>query len=105
MRWFSRNAVVCAHLDVRVHKPDGSAIVCGDERHCTLTNSILQDLAELVAGLLLRDTVDNKAAVGVKEQTEVLVSLFNRDDIHEACWVCGIRAYLAVHLNEALHQN
>ena len=79
--------------------------MCPDERNCTLANPILENLAELVASLLLRDTVHNEASVGIKEQAEVLVSLGDGDDIHEACWVGGIRAHLAVHSNEALHQN
>ena len=36
---------------------------------------------------------------------EMLLGLLNLDDIHEACGVGGVRAHLAVHLDQALHED
>lgn len=62
-------------------------------------------LAEFVLCLGLLDTVDSETALGVVDQTEVLASLLNRDDIHETRWIGDISSDLAINLDETLHQN
>lgn len=49
--------------------------------------------------------MDGEAAFGIIDETEVLASFLNADNVHEACWVCGIGADLAVNLDQALHDN
>ena len=56
------------------------------------------DLAQLVLGLLVLDTVDGEASLGVVDEAEVLASLLEGDDVHEASRVGGISADLAVDL-------
>ena len=63
------------------------------------------DLAELVLGLLILDAVDGEAALGVVDETEVLASLLDGDDVHEAGGVGDVGADLAVDLDEALHHD
>jgi len=63
------------------------------------------DLSKLVFGLLSLDSVDGKAALGVIDQAEVLASLLNADDVHEAGRVCSIGADLTINLDQALHDN
>lgn len=63
------------------------------------------DLAELVLSLLGLDTVDSEAALGVVNQTEVLASLLDVDDIHEAGGEGHVGADLVVDLDQALHDN
>lgn len=63
------------------------------------------DLSELVLGLLGLDPVDGEAALGVVDQTEVLASLVDGDDVHEASWVGGIGPNLAIDLDQPLHDN
>lgn len=63
------------------------------------------DLSELVLGLLAGDAVDGEATLGVVDETEVLAGLLNADDVHEASWVGGVGADLAVDLDQALHDN
>lgn len=63
------------------------------------------DLAELVLGLLSLDTVDREAALGVVDKTEVLASLLDADDVHEARRVGGVSADLAVDLDQTLHED
>lgn len=63
------------------------------------------DLAELVLGLLVLDAVDGEAALGVVDEAEVLASLLDGDDVHEAGGVGDVGADLAVNLNEALHHD
>lgn len=60
------------------------------------------DLAQLVLGLLVTDAVNGEAALGVVNQTEVLASLLDGDDVHEASGVGLVSADLAVDLDEAL---
>ena len=63
------------------------------------------DLSELVFGLLGLDPVDGEAALGVVDQAEVLASLIDGDDVHEAGWVGGIGADLAIDLDQPLHDD
>lgn len=63
------------------------------------------DLAELVISLLGLDTVDGEAALGVVDETEVLASLLDADDVHEAGGVGRVSADLAVDLDETLHHD
>jgi hypothetical protein len=63
------------------------------------------DLAQLVLGLLGLDAVDCEAALGVVDETEVLASLLDGDDVHEAGGVGHVGADLAVDLDETLHQD
>ena len=63
------------------------------------------DLAQFVSGLLRRDAVDREATFGIIDKTEILASLLNGDNIHEAGRVCGIRANFAVNLDKALHHD
>lgn len=63
------------------------------------------DLAKLVLGLLSRDTVDGEATLDVVDETEVLASLVDGDDIHEASGESRVGADLAVDLDETLHKD
>jgi hypothetical protein len=63
------------------------------------------DLSELVLGLLGLDPVDGEAALGVVDQTEVLAGLLDGDNVHEAGWVGGIGADLAINLDQPLHND
>lgn len=63
------------------------------------------DLAQLVLCLLFSDAVDGETALGVVDETEVLASLLDGDDVHVAGWVGRIGADLAIDLDQALHDN
>jgi hypothetical protein len=69
------------------------------------------DLAELVLGLLSGDAVDGEATLGVVDEAEVLASLLDRDNVHEAGGVGGVGADLAIDLDggvgvtDTIHQN
>jgi hypothetical protein len=61
------------------------------------------DLAQLVLGLLGLDSVDGEATLGVVDQAEVLASLLDGDDVHEAGGEGHVGANLAVNLDQSLH--
>lgn len=63
------------------------------------------DLAELVLSLLRLDAVDGEAALGVVDETEVLASLLDGDDVHEAGGEGHVGADLAINLDETLHHD
>lgn len=71
----------------------------------TTTKLNTLDLAQLVLGLLGLDSVDGESALGVVDEAEVLASLLDGDDVHEARGVGGVGADLAVDLDQALHQD
>jgi hypothetical protein len=63
------------------------------------------DLAELVLCLLVCYPVDGEAALGVVDEAEVLASLLDRDDVHQARGEGGVGADLAVDFDQALHED
>lgn len=63
------------------------------------------DLAQLVVCLFCRNAVDCEAALGVVDQTELLIRLLDGDHIHEASGICAVGADLAVDFDESLHDN
>lgn len=71
----------------------------------TATKLDTLDLAQLVLGLLVLDSVDGESTLGIVDETEVLASLLNGDDVHEAGGEGGIGADLAVDLDKSLHQD
>lgn len=91
--------------DQRIRVTDSTAVMGNNEGDTLGTNLHLTDLAELVLGLLIRDTVDNKATLNVVKDAEVLTSLLDLDDIHETGGVVDISANLAINLDVTLHNN
>jgi hypothetical protein len=63
------------------------------------------DFAELVCGLLSSYPVDGVATLGIVDEAEVLASLLECDNVHEAGGVGRIGADLAVNLDETLHED
>jgi len=49
--------------------------------------------------------MDSEPAFGVVDEAEVLPSFLNRDHVHEAGWVGGVGADLAIDFDEALHDD
>jgi hypothetical protein len=100
---FNLDSVV--DLDQGVRVADGSCIVRDQEWDSTATKLDTLDLAQLVLGLLGLDSVDSESTLGIVDETEVLASLLDGDDVHEARGVGGIGADLAVDLDKSLHQD
>jgi len=92
-------------LDGWVRVTDSSSIVRDQEWDSALAQLHSLDLSKLVFCLLGLDSVDSEATLGIVDQAEVLASLLDADDIHEASWVGGISADLAINLDQALHNN
>ena len=75
------------------------------EWDATLAQLDSLDLAKLVLRLFAGDAVDGETALGVVDEAEVLASLLDGDDIHEASRVGRVGADLAVDLDQALHDD
>lgn len=63
------------------------------------------DLGQLVLSLLGLDSVDGESALGVVDKTEVLASLLDGDDVHEAGGEGDVGSDLVVDLDESLHHD
>jgi len=92
-------------LYIRVGVSKGSAVVCDEEWHVVLGGADLLDSAKLVSSLLSADSVYHKSALGVVDQSKVLVSLVNSNDIHVSSRVLDISSYLSVNLDHAAHHD
>lgn len=63
------------------------------------------DFAQFVLCLFSSDAMDGEATLGIVDESEVLPSLLDSDNVHETGRECSIGSDLPVDLNEALHDN
>jgi len=87
-------------LDVGVRIPDGSAVVSDNIGDLVLAHCLSLDGAELEAGLLSVDLVSLVATLGIEEDSEVLSSLGNANDVHDAEGEAGISSDFVVNLDQ-----
>lgn len=92
-------------LDQGVGVADGATVVGDDIGDTLLADQDLLDTAELVLGLLIGDAVDGEATLDVVDQTEVLASLLDADDVHETSGEGRVSADLVVDLDKTLHED
>jgi hypothetical protein len=92
-------------LDFRIRETDGTSIM-GDEGHNALGGLLdLVDTAHLVGGLVRRDLPQDETTLGVVQETEVLLGLLNRDDIHKSSRVLDVGSDLAINLDGTLDED
>ena len=96
---------VKTHLDDRIRVSDGTPVRGVEVRDPLRPGLHLPDAAQLVLGLGRRDAVDGESSLHVVDDAEVLPSLLNLDDVHEASGELGISPRLAVNLNQPLLHN
>jgi hypothetical protein len=94
-----------ADFAVWVWVSDASSVVCDEEWNVVLFDEHFLHSAELVGSFLGGDSVDDESAFGVVDQSEVLVGLLNRDDVHETGWVFHVGSYFLVDLDHSVHHD
>ena len=92
-------------LDKGIGVTDSATIVCNKEWNTLLAKLNLLDLGKLERSLLLGDLVDGKTTLDVVDETEVLTSLLESDNIHETSGEGGVSSDLTVNLNKSLHED
>ena len=80
-------------------------VVRNQERYASFPKLHTLDLSKLILCLFSGDSVDGEATLGVVNESEVFASLFNRNDVHKARWVCRVGANFAIDFDQALHNN
>ena len=90
------------HFDKWIGISDSSAIVSDNVWYTTCTKGNLLHFAKLVRCLLGGDAMDRETTLDVVKKTEVFVGLVNRNNVHETCRVCLIRADLSIDFDKAL---
>jgi len=86
-------------LDVRVGEADGSSVVGNNVRNLVLSKTLPLNLAELEGGLVGVDSVGLEAALDVVEDSEVLSSLINGNNVHESEREAGVSPCSVVNLD------
>ena len=84
---------------------ESTTVMGGESGDTTVDEVETTNTAELELRLLVLDLVESEAALGVVEKTEVLVSLGDRDNIHESSGEGRVGTDLAVDLNVTLHED
>ena len=79
--------------------------MCNQEWNATLAQLYPLDFGQFIFRFFCSNAVDCEPSFGIIDETEVFAGLLDRDDIHEAGRVCGVRADLPVYFDEALHND
>ena len=89
-----------------MNRRDLRASIMRDQEWDSTTSKLYSlDLSEFVFTLSWFNSVYGESTLGVVDQTEVLSSLVNADNIHETGWISGICAHFSIDLDESLHDN
>jgi len=88
--------------DIRMRISHGSTVVGRDVRDLILVDGLSDNLAKLELGLSRVDRVSLEATLGIEEDSEVLVSLLDGDDVHVAKRVARISSVLSVNLDKTI---
>jgi hypothetical protein len=88
--------------DVGVRISHGSTVMGSNVRDLLLVDGLFNNLAELELGLIRGDRVSLEAALGVKEDSEVLVSFLDRDDVHVTKRETRISSRFTINLDETI---
>jgi hypothetical protein len=94
-----------ADFAVWVWVSDGSSVVCNEEWHVVFLDKDFLHSAEFVRSFLGGDSVHDESAFGVVNQSEVLVGLLNRNNVHETGWVFHVGSDFLVDLDHSSHQD
>jgi len=89
-------------LNVRVGESDSSTIVGNNEWDLVLANSLSLNLKQFELSFLIVDTVRLETTLDIKEDSEMLTSLLERDDILETERELVGSAHSVVDLDETL---
>jgi len=89
-------------LNVRVRESDSSAIVGNNEWDLVLANSLSLNLKQLELGFFIFNTVRLETTLDIKEDSEMLTSLLERDDVLETERELVGSTHSVVHLDETL---
>ena len=90
-------------LNVRVRVSQSTSVMGDGARDLSGTDIDLIDSAKLVLSFFSLDAVQDVASLGVVQQSEAIVRLFQLDDIHETGRVILVSADLSVHLDATFH--
>lgn len=88
-------------LDVGVRVSDGSTVVGDDVGDLVLAHSLSLDGAELEGSFLGIDLVSLVATLSIEQDSEVLTSLLEGDDVHNAKRETGVSSDFVVNLDQA----
>merc|ERR1712086_521235 len=89
-----------SNLDIWLWIVDGTTVMGNNVWDSTWTDSLLLNLAQLEFGFRVWDGVNRELTTNIIDQTEVLISLLDGDNIHKTSWVAHISTDLTVNLNE-----
>ena len=79
--------------------------MCNQEWDSSFAQLYPLDFGQFIFCFFCGNAVDCEPSFGIIDETEILASLLDRDDIHEAGRVCGVGANLPVYFDKALHND
>jgi len=86
-------------FDDRIGVPDGPTVSGVQMGYHSLAGLFVSNFAKLVLGLGCGNPVDSESAFSVVDDSEVLASLLDLDNVHESSWVLMVGSDPTVNLN------
>lgn len=102
-KWLKENSYLngVVLLDIGVWVSESSTVVSDNIWNFVLTHGLSFDGAKLEGGFLSVDLVSLESTFHIVEDSEVLSSFLNSDNIHNTEWESGISSDLTVNLDKA----
>jgi len=92
-------------LDERIWVSDGTAVVGNQIGDSSWAGGNLNDTAELIFSLFGSDFVEDEATLDVVQDSEIVIGLFDGQDVHEAGWIFDVSADTTINFDETLHDD
>jgi len=92
-------------LDKRIWVPDGTAVMSNQIGNSSWAGRNLNNTAELVFSLFRSDLVEDEATLDIVQDSEIVIGLFNGQDVHEAGRIFDVSADTAINFDETLHDD
>jgi len=92
-------------LDERVWVPDGATIMSNQIGNSSRASRNLNNTTELIFSFLRGDLVEDEATLDIVQDSEIVICLFDGQDIHEAGRIFNVSADATIDFDETLHDN
>jgi hypothetical protein len=88
-----------------VWESESSTVIGDDMWDLLLANLLSNDLAEFETSFLIIDLVWNESTIGIVKNSEIFISLLNRNNIHGTKWESWVSSNLTIDLDQSLSVN
>jgi len=92
-------------LDEGVWVPDGTTVMSNQVGNSSRAGCNLDNTAQLVFSFFGSDLMEDEATLDIVQDSEIVICLFDGQDIHEAGRIFNVSANATIDFDETLHDD